>query len=134
MSVKSQYLAFELTQGSRTALLSQFKPRFGKSGGKVVCHHITVEFNLTEEKRDLLLQELEGADLQVIGHQSGDGVDCLVVAVNDNPKRPDGAIYHITLSLAAGHKPVELNALLKQQGWQTCIPVGFEAELKLLNK
>lgn len=128
--IKSQYLAFELTPAARTALLGQFKPSFKK----VVCHHVTVEFNLDEQKAQRLQEELQGADLQVIGYQTGDGVDCLVVAVNDNTKRPDGKTYHITLSLGPGHKPVESNALIQQQGYQSCIPVGFDAELKLLNK
>lgn len=131
MSLGSQYLAFEITSGSRDALLNQFKPQFKH---KVLCHHVTVQFNLTEENYERLVEELKGADLQVIGHQTGKGVECLVVAVNDNPKRPDGKIYHITLSLASGHKPVESNTLLEQQGYQSCIPVGFDAELKLLPK
>lgn len=130
VSVKSQYLAFELTPGARTALMGQFKPQFKK----VMCQHVTVEFNLTEEKLERLQEELAGADLEVIGHQTGNGVECLVVTVNSNPKRPDGKTYHITLSLAEGHKPVESNALIAQQGYQTYIPVGFQAELKLLNK
>lgn len=131
MNLGSQYLAFELTPASHDALLAQFKPQFK---AKVLCHHVTVQFNLTDESYERLAEELEGADLQVIGHQIGKGVECLVVAVNDNPRRPDGSIYHITLSLAAGHKPKESNDLLKQQGWQSCIPVAFEAELKLLDK
>ena len=129
-NIKSQYLAFELTAAARSALLGQFKPSFKK----VMCHHITVEFNLDEEKATRLQEELAGADLQVIGYQTGNGVDCLVVSVNDNPKRPDGKTFHVTLSLADGHKPVESNALIQQQGYQSCIPVGFDAELKLLNK
>ena len=131
MNLGSQYLAFELTEASRTALLAQFKPQFK---GKILCHHVTIEFNLTEDSYAKLPEELEGADLQVIGHQTGKGVECLVVSVNDNPKRPDGKYYHITLSLSPGHKPVESNQLLQQQGYQSCIPVGFEAELKLLDK
>jgi len=126
----NQYLAFELTPGARTALLGQFTPSFKK----VICQHVTVEFNLDEVKAQRLQEELQGADLQVIGYQRGNGVECLVVSVNDNPKRPDGKTYHITLSLAEGHKPVESNALIQQQGYQSCIPVGFDTELKLLNK
>ena len=129
-NIKSQYLAFELAPESRTALLTHFKPRFSKK----MCQHVTVEFNLTDEKLDHLMEELKDADLQVIGYQTGDGVDCLVVEVNDSPKRPDGKTYHVTMSLADGHKPVESNQLLTQQGYQTCLPMGFQAELKLLNK
>jgi hypothetical protein len=129
MNVKSQYLAFELTEGARSALLNQFKPSYKR----VVCHHITVEFNLTEEKLPRLQEDLTGADLEVIGYALGDGVEALVVRVNGSERRPDGKVYHITLSLDEGHKPVESNGLVAK-GWQSCIPVGFEAELKLLNK
>ena len=132
-NIHTKYLAFELTPASQAALLELFDPTFKKKG-KIVCDHVTVEFNLTDESYDRLVEELQGADLQVIGYQTGVGVDCLVVAVNDSPKRPDGNIYHITLSLAKGHTAEESNDLLKNQGWQTCVPVGFEAELKALDK
>jgi hypothetical protein len=128
--IKSQYLAFELLPATRTSLLGQFKPHFKK----VMCQHITVMFNLTDESAALLQEQLANADLQVVGFQTGDGVECLVVEVNGSSRRPDGGCYHITLSLADGHKPVESNALIKQQGFQTCLPVQIEAELKLLNK
>lgn len=129
MSIKSQYLAFEIAPASRNALLNQFKPSYKR----VVCHHITVEFNLTDESAQRLQEELAGADLEVVGYALGDGVEALVVRVNGSERRPDGKIYHITLSLGDGHKPVESNGLVAQ-GWQTCIPVAFQAELKLLNK
>ena len=130
MSIASQYLAFELSGASRVSLWTQFKPHFKK----VMCQHITVQFNLTEESAVLLQEQLANANLQVVGFQIGDGVECLVVEVNGSSRRPDGGCYHITLSLADGHKPVESNQLIKQQGFQTCVPVGIEAELKLLNK
>ena len=130
MSIQSQYLAFELAPASRTSLLGQFKPHFKK----VMCQHITVQFNLTEESAALLQEQLANAELQVVGFQTGDGVECLVCEVSGSSRRPDGGCYHITLSLADGHKPVESNVLIKQQGFQTCLPVQIEAELKLLNK
>ena len=128
--IKSQYLAFELSPASRISLLSQFKPHFKK----IMCQHITVMFNLTDESAALLQEQLADADLQVVGFQTGDGVECLVVEVNGSSRRPDSGCYHITLSLAEGHKPVESNLLIKQQGFQTCLPVQIEAELKLLHK
>jgi hypothetical protein len=130
LDIKSQYLAFELSPVSRTFLLTQFSPHFKK----VMCQHITVMFNLTDESAALLQEQLANADLRVVGFQTGDGVECLVVEVNGSSRRPDGGCYHITLSLADGHKPVESNMLIKQQGFQTCVPVQIEAELKLLNK
>lgn len=126
----NQYLAFELTPGARTGLLERFTPSFKR----VLCQHVTVEFNLDEQKAQKLQEEFQGAALQVVGHRCGDGVECLVVSVNGSPRRPDGRIYHITLSLSEGHKPVESNVLIQQHGYQSCVPIGFDAELKLLNK
>lgn len=130
MNIKQQYLAFALDPASRAALLSQFKPKFSR----VICEHITVEFNLTDETSVVLTEELQNADIQVVGYQSGDGVECLVCSVNGSIKRPDGKIYHITLSLGSGHKPVESNQLLQQQGYQSCLDVPIHADLQLLAK
>lgn len=132
MSIKSQYLAFELSPVESTQLLADIpvEPKFKKK----MMQHVTVEFNLTDESAALLQEELRDAELRVVGSQSGDGVDCLAVDVNGSDKRPDGKTYHITMSLADGHKPVESNKLLAAQGYQSCVPVRFTAELKLLNK
>lgn len=130
MSTAQQYLAFVLAPASRTELLRQFKPKFKK----IVCHHVTVEFNLTDETLVVLQEELKDATVEVVGYQSGEGVECLVCSVNGSRKRPDGKTYHITLSLAAGHKAVESNQLIATQGYQSCIPIHIEAELELLNK
>lgn len=130
MSLRSKYLAFELTEASKMSLLELFRPSYSR----VVCHHVTVELNLTESSLSLLQHDLRDAELAVVGYRLGDGVETLVVAVNHNPTRPDGRVYHITLSLEPGHNPKESNDLLAQQGWQTCIPVKVQATLRLLAK
>ena len=128
--LSSQYLAFDLTPESRTRILSRFRPKFEK----IMCQHITIEFNLTEASFAVLRDELINQSLRIVGYQYGDGIECLVVEVAGSVRRPDGGIYHITLSLDKGHRPVESNSLLKLQGYQTCLVLPIDAELKLLNK
>lgn len=126
----NRYAAFELSDTSRREILERFDPTFDR----VVCDHITVEFNLKEEDVEALTDRYAGADLAVVGYRCGDGVECLVVTVDDNPQRPDGKLFHITLSLGRGHKPVESNWLLMAEGYQSCLPMPITGEFKLLLK
>ena len=104
-----------------------YTPRYKQ----IDCDHITIEYdNPSEELED----KYKNAPLEVIGYQSGVGVDCLVVSVNGSIYRPDGGIFHITLSIKGGHKPLESNALLKQQGYNTLIPFPIQAEAQMLPK
>lgn len=124
------YLAFEIDAPSRAEILSIASGKFRKKD----CHHITVAFNVTEESCNELMESLKDASLEVVGYQSGEGIDCVAVEVNGSTHRPDGSTYHITISLAPGHKPFESNALLRQQGIQQIIPITIQGELKLLKK
>jgi hypothetical protein len=106
--LKNTYLAFVLSPASRERLLTIFKPKFSK----VICHHVTIDFNLTEDrlkKFKHLLDEAPG--VLVKGYACGDGIECISVKVGSNSIREDGSFYHITLSLEPPHKPVESNKL-----------------------
>jgi hypothetical protein len=46
-------------------------------------------------------------DVQVLGVYRGKNADALIVSVNGEDRRPDGALYHITLSVAAGERPAD---------------------------
>jgi hypothetical protein len=124
-----KYLAFVLDDASRKEILGYFKPKYRK----IDCHHITVQFNLTEDSQTLI-DTLKNASLEVVGYQYGEGVDCVAIEVNGSTKRPDGKIYHVTLSLKGGHTAVESNAVLQAQGIQHTLPFPIAGTLELLDK
>ena len=59
------------------------------------------------------------AEIMVVGYSSDASLEALVVTVNGKSARPDGMLYHITLSLdrSKGRKPVESNRLITSAGW-----------------
>ena len=74
-----------------------------------VCHHITYAFGT--ERGDRLPPRPRA--LRIVGHaDDGSGIEALIVAVDGTMVRPDGKIFHITLSHAEGRAPVESNALI----------------------
>ncbi len=72
---------------------------------RVVFEHITLQYPDKETAPSVELVE-------IVGHASSDGVQAVLVEVDGVSERPDGKLYHITLSLAEGHKPAESNAML----------------------
>lgn len=107
------YSAFVLDSKSRDRLLKAFPPKYPD----VIAHHITERFGIpkpTEPVRHYAV------NVNVIGYaDDGAGVEALVVEVNEKSTRTDGKVYHITLSIdrAAGRKPVDSNAVIKEKGW-----------------
>jgi hypothetical protein len=107
--VKSGYLAYTLSASSRNDLLHHFKPKYPE----VICEHVTYKFPAKSN------EELPPAvhEAHVIGYEdSGDGIEALVVEINGKRTRPDGKLFHITLSLdrSKGKKPVHSNALVNK--------------------
>ena len=86
---------------------------------------------------DHVTQKLDGrtasipgpVSAEVIGRaDDGDSLECLVVAVDGSPDRPDGSTYHITWSLGPGREAKESNDVLREQGWkrlETAIPLDL---------
>jgi hypothetical protein len=112
--VPGTYLAFKLSDKCRADLIGMFKPSFSK----VVCHHVTIEFNLTREKLDTFNEQMSkakkepfGIVVNAIGIARGNGVEAIAVRINNKVDRADGSFYHVTLSLEPPHKPVESNTL-----------------------
>ena len=103
---KMGYTAYELTDASRRELLNHFKPK----NPEVICHHVTYKFPASST------EELPPAahDAHVVGYASQDGLEALVVEINGSTKRPDGKLFHITLSRdrAKKMKPVHSNNLV----------------------
>jgi len=120
------YTAYLLEKESREYLLKMFPPKYGHFLG----HHITVEFGVTEDHP--LPKE---ADIHILSHvDSGDGIECFLVSINDSVKRPDGGFYHLTWSLKPErYKPVDSNRLLKHWlGRGVDIPILVRGEPQLL--
>jgi len=129
-SISGHYLAFELSDKCRAELLGVFRPQFSK----VICHHVTIEFNVQAEKLKTLVHNLgDNPQVLVVGKAEGNGIECLAVSINGETQRPDGSFYHVTLSLNAPHKPVESNTL-KDKVNHCMHPMKLEGAFKLLKK
>jgi len=105
---KGTYLTFLLSEESRSRVLQAVPPSFSR----VLAHHVTIDFNPTQEKLDSYAQLFKSEDkVSVYGIARGDGVECLGVQIGGERERPDGSFYHVTLSVEPPHKPVESNEL-----------------------
>ena len=126
--IPGTYLAFEISEASRKKLLEIFPPKFSK----VICHHVTIEFNLTPEKLKKL-EPLLRSRVMVIGKAEGEGIEAIAVSLDGNRRRVDGSFYHVTLSLNPPHKPVESNNL-ERFIVRTLDDIVLSGEFKLLKK
>lgn len=130
------YLAFELSDRCRANVLTLFQPRFSK----VICHHVTIEFNLTAEKFEKLKKLFAyGPTVRAYGYAKGDGIECIAVAIGGETDREDGSFYHVTISLDSPHKPVESNTLknkvvLIKDMFRSIDSLKLDGEFKLLKK
>ena len=123
VTTKGGYLGYELTESSRSLLLSHFKPKYSRT----YCEHVTYKF--PAQVGDDMPPAVKEA--HVVGYQDGKGIEALVVEINGTTKRPDAAIYHITLSLdPALKKPFHSNELLKQHGFNHVQPLTIHLEPK----
>lgn len=114
------YTAYILTPESRAMILERFPPRFGD----VVCHHVTERFGVPGNRKLMPLT----AEIIIVGHASDDSLEALIVSVNGVTARPDGMVYHITLSLdrSKGRKPADSNRLIASAGWRSVPPLAIE--------
>ena len=117
------YSAYLLTEASRAEVLSTFPPRFPE----VIAHHVTLQFPSTT-------LPAPPTSARVVGVARGARIECLVVEIDGSHARPDGATFHLTLSLdrEAGAKPVHSNDLIAQEGWEPVTPLALTVEPRLL--
>jgi hypothetical protein len=98
------YIAFVLSAESRARLLEAFPPE----NGKVIAHHITLEFGVTED-RLAEVSEMYGQGALGVQHY-GRVVGCdavKVVSPKGLLKQTNGETpLHVTLSVADNVKPV----------------------------
>lgn len=122
------YIALVLDEQSKKELLQAFPPRFPD----VIGHHITLTFGVSKNVN----LPPQPTDVKVVGCAiNDDGIEALVVSVNDKTKRADGSTYHITWSIdrSKGFKPADSNTLLVGGGYQSIdTPVEINTEIKLL--
>lgn len=108
------YTAYVLSESERERLAKMFPPRFDEFIG----HHITEQFGVpkgTEPAR-------QPVSFRVVGEKvKEDGLQVLVVAVNNRTKRLSGTgTYHITWSLdRSKYKPVDSNEAIAKQDWES---------------
>ncbi len=112
---------WKLDRASREFLVDIFPPRWRD----LVADHVTLDARAT--RRDPPPPKAEAA---VIGHaDDGNGLEALVIAIDGDPQRPDGSIFHITWSLDRdkGRRAEESNSLLAQHGWRPlAAPIAIE--------
>lgn len=113
------YTAYVLDDASRATLLAQLPPKFAD----VIAHHITINFGGRRDQQDMALVGVR-QPVEVVGYAEGDGIEAAVVRVDGSTTRPDGKLFHITISLdrSKGRKPVDSNVLLKENGWTKIQP------------
>lgn len=72
-------------------------------------HHITVEFGIPNDSP----LPPKPNNVQVIGVASDEKAQALVVSVDGKTERPDGRLFHVTVSTADNVKPFYSNRLLE---------------------
>lgn len=122
MTGRGSVIGWKLDRKQRERLLADFPPNYPDR----VADHVTLRMDAAAEP---LPAEVEAA---IVGHaDDGDGVECMVVAVDGTTDRPDGSTFHITWSLdkSKGRKARESNDVLREFGWERFgdrVPVRLE--------
>jgi len=118
--VDQHYQAYNLIDSTRKKVLNRFPPRFRQ----VIAHHITQAFGLPEDTPPPKTPH----SVRIVGYASDKSLEALVVEIDGSTERPDGRIYHITLSLDPVNRlPKESNALLKW-GWEEISPFPIQVQ------
>ena len=105
------YQCFVLCERSRQRLLAKYPPKFSQ----VEAHHITHEYGVAANSP----LPVRPRQIEVVGYASDDSLECVVIKIDGQTHRPDGNVYHVTLSREPQRKARESNQLLTQ-AWQEC--------------
>lgn len=96
------YNGWMIPDRERARIFTMFAPRYPNHK----CTHITLTLDIHKEFPT-------DAQVAIVGYiDDGSGVEALVVSVDGDIRRPDGLIYHITLSVADGRASKESNDVL----------------------
>ncbi len=123
-----KYLGYTLTPASRRELLERFPPKYRdlKAG------HVTLKFPAAPEDAP---PPVPGS-ARIVGYADGDGVEAAVVEIDGSTRRPDGNLFHVTLSVdsARGKESANANDLLKERGFHPVPPIDIALEPAILSK
>ena len=113
------YTGWLLPEKERAKLLQKFPPHYHD----VIAHHITLRMG----EGDLPLE----TSAKIVGTMDdGQGCQVMAVSINGSTKRPDGKMFHITLSIDRDNhnrKPVDSNNVLEEFGWlELYQPINIE--------
>lgn len=101
------YNGWMVPDTQRALVLAQFPPRFAV----VKATHVTLEFETKEIPAD--------ASIEIVGYATDDvGVEALICRVDGETERPDGLIFHLTLSVAEDRASKESNEVIATHGWK----------------
>lgn len=122
------YEAFVLTNGSRQELINAFPPKYPE----VVAHHVTYRYGVPQDPNAVYGEMYTG--IKVVGYVDDGGIEAVVVSVNNNTQRPDGKVYHVTLSLdrSQGKKPQHSNDAIANQKVQPAKPMNLAATFEYI--
>ncbi len=110
---KHIYTGWLVDSAARDTLLERLPPRYAT----VVAHHVTLTFG------DEAAGPPPDAAGEIVGEaDDGAGVQAMVVAIEGATRRPDGATFHITWSLAEGREARESNDVIAARGWSPVTP------------
>jgi hypothetical protein len=132
------YLAFVLSDETRSKLLSLFPPEHEKS----VCHHVTFKFGVKQEFYDEMLAYFTVShtplSVEATGFSSFAGLDVLSVNVNGQSVRHfDDSFYHVTHSRSVDRKArdskIELDAVKGAPHFLFDAPIPLGGVLRLVN-
>ena len=120
------YIAFNLTAASKEAVLNSFPPKFEE----VRADHVTFAFGVSSEVSDAILPAL--VPVEVVAYVCDSSLEALIVSVDGATARPDGSVFHLTLSRSAGRKSSESNALAQNRSlWQPVVALRLEVTIAL---
>jgi hypothetical protein len=123
------YLGYALSDTSRQAMLKRFPPKYSD----VKADHVTLKFPAAAD--DAPPPQPQSA--RVIGYaDSGDGVEAAVVEIDGSTVRPDGRVFHVTLSVdpSRGKESAHANDLLKEGRFERVPEMDLALEPKILRK
>jgi hypothetical protein len=104
------YTGWLVDPAQRESLLQRLPARYAN----VVAHHVTLKFG------DRHAEPPQATHGRIVGEaDDGAGVQAMVVEIGGGVERPDGGVFHITWSLAAGREAKESNDVISSRGWET---------------
>ena len=83
---------------------------------KVAYHHITIAFDLSTWKETEIIDFMRVPHrVSIIGYAANDGIEALVVSVDELQFRRDEKRFHITVSYKSPYRPVHANDLIADE-------------------